>query len=46
MAYDATEIFNRLGVLINWHNKAETLRSDIDTLMSEVYTDFDNGSGN
>ena len=38
MAYDKAEIFNRLGVLINWHNKSETLRSDIDTLMSEVYS--------
>jgi hypothetical protein len=43
MAYDRTEIFNRLGVLVRWHNELEQLRSDIDSsLMSEVYTDFDN----
>lgn len=43
MAYDKAEIFNRLGVLVRWHNELEQLRSDIDSsLMSEVYTDFDN----
>ena len=43
MSYNETEIFNRIGVLVRWHNVIESWRSTLDSsLMSEIYTDFDN----
>jgi hypothetical protein len=47
VAYDKDKIFSRLGALINWHDKLETLRLDLgNSVMPEIYSDFNNSDTN